>query len=84
MYAMYCASKKPLPTAIDPIEKHSLLALDKWVRTEHNGMVATGRVLAVLREPDGELLYEVELPLQTCRGGMTRVIRCTRDIFLLG
>ncbi len=48
---------------------------DQWVSTEYNGATVTGRVLAVLRAPGGETLYEIELPLMTRRGGMTRVVR---------
>jgi hypothetical protein len=65
--------------ALSPVDSHSLLHLDQWVRTEHNGKPVVGRILAVLNRPGGAL-YEVELPLQTNRGAMTRVVRFPGEV----
>ena len=84
MFALYSFSNNPDPKTLLPVESRALLGRDQWVSTEHDGAVVTGRILAVLHHPDGEALYDVELPLQTGHGKTMRVVRFRRDLRAIG
>ena len=68
---------------LSPVASRSMLYMDQWVSTDHNGTRAVGRIRAVLDNPHSGRLYEVELPLQTSRGGMTRVVRFPHEVSAL-
>ncbi len=72
----YCNSNTSV--VFSAIDSRSLICLNQWVRTEHNGKALTGRVLTVAAgEENGEsgVLYEVELPAQSGLPAITRVVR---------
>ena len=70
---------------LNPDETRSLLCLDQWVRTQHNGIAVIGRILAVLHCPESGVLYDVQLPLlQAHYGGMTHVVRFASELHAIG
>ena len=75
----------PAPTWHPAMEAHSLRGLDQWVTTRHNKAVVIGRILAVLQAEDGEIRYEVELPLLNARHGrMAHVARFAQELRSIG
>ena len=67
-------------TTFTHVHSRSLLYLDQWVKTEHNGVALTGRVLAVTPDPGKAALYEVELPPQAGLYALTRVLRHAAEL----
>ena len=85
MIAIHSYCNSPAPRGAPTVESHSLLCLDQWVKTKHNGVAVIGRILAVLNCPESGKLYEVELPLlPTHHGRMTHIVRFARELCAIG